>query len=125
MKKREINIIIAVVAIIIIIIGLFTFSKLNKKGLNLEDSITSLGKDFYEKYYYDSLTSKDVLDNFTDTGISINLTTINTISPIDSKIDKNIKNKKCDYEKTKVLIYPKKPFNKKDYNIKVELTCEK
>ena len=32
-------------------------------------------------------------------------------------------NKKCDYDNTKAVVYPKEPYKKNSYNIRIQLDC--
>lgn len=128
-NKKNLGIIAIVSAAIIIIIFMSIFIYNNSKTKSkttVEDTLVSLGKDFYENTYYDLLEDKKlVLSAFVDSGLNINLTNLDATINFDDEVMKTFKNKNCDFEKTKVLIYPKDPFGKTDYTIKVELKCSK
>ncbi len=122
--------IIVIVAFAFILCGLLFFRGSNEARLTR--NMESLGKSFYEEYYYSSQekVQKDMpkfLSKFEKTGIRINLKNLSKLSKTDQKLIKGMvnskTNKKCDFNKTYVIIYPQKPYNKADYKLKVNLDC--
>lgn len=107
-------------------------SKDNAKN-NLEDTLISMGRDFYENYYYDKTGKndderKDFLKKFEKQGIKINL---DNLGRYDSSTNKEklkefvnpTTEESCNYQNTKAIIYPKGNFGKTDYDIEVILDC--
>lgn len=132
MSKKKIGIIAgaAVVVIGIVVALIFILGGNNEKKLNA--NLTTLGKQFYEEFYYPSQEKsqenvKDFVKKFEKTGIKVNLENIAKISKVDkelvdSMINKKTK-KKCDAKNSYVIIYPEKPYGKTNYKIEVTLDC--
>ena len=117
------NIIILVAAILIY----------NNPKNKITRRMKAMGKDFYTSYLYETLkegrTDKElseVLAKYKDTGIKINL---RNLAQYDSgKYKEEIETfksdkKECSKNNTRVIIYPKSPYKKSDYKIKIELDC--
>lgn len=131
-ENKKIAIIIAVALVILIaIICALLFSKKSNEEI-LKVNMEKIGKTFYEDYYYPSQekSQEDVkafLEKFQQNGIKINLTNLAKVSKIDQSLINDMVNaktkKKCDFDKTYVTIYPKKPFKKDSYKMKVDLDC--
>lgn len=123
--------IILLIVFIIISIALMIGSSLLGKG-NKEDELNyrleSLGVVYYEEIYYDSIDGEkeEYLDILKDIGIKVDLgTLILNVYNEDPEFFINEKvNEKCDYDKSYVVIYPKEPYQKKDYEIEYQLECE-
>lgn len=122
--------IILLIVFIIISIALMIGSSLLGKG-NKEDELNyrleSLGVVYYEEIYYDSIDGEkeEYLDILKDIGIKVDLgTLILNVYNEDPEFFINEKeNEKCDYDKSYVVIYPKEPYQKKDYEIEYQLEC--
>ena len=66
------------------------------------------------------------MDKYSGIGFKISLENISSID--NGKYKEEVesfgsKNKKCDKLNTRAIIYPEKPYSKKDYRIEVELDC--
>ena len=109
--------IILLIVFIIISIALMIGSSLLGKG-NKEDELNyrleSLGVVYYEEIYYDSIDGEkeEYLDILKDIGIKVDLgTLILNVYNEDPEFFINEKtNKKCDYDKSYVVINPKEPY---------------
>jgi len=120
---------IVIIAIVLIII--FTFKESEEDKLN--DMLKELGINFYENFYYDQVGTNDTekkefVEKYETIGIKVNLDNLSRIDSDDTKkiVDKfvNSKTKKeCDKLNTRVIIYPKSPYEKDSYDIKTELVC--
>lgn len=131
--NKKLIILIASIALIVILLIISLVIFFNKKNVTTR-LVKTMGKDYYSEYLHKSLSNgrskKDVeiiLDKYKERGIRVNL--INLSNLFDGKYKKDIeklekKNIKCNEKTTKAVIYPKKPFGKNDYKIKVELDCE-
>ena len=129
-KNKKI-VLIVLAAVVVIVVCLIIFgNKSNEKELN--SNMEKLGVFFYEDYYYPSQkkSQKDVkkyLAKFEKSGIKINLTNLSKISKVDQKLIDSMVNsktdKKCDFDKSYVIIYPEKPFEKNNYKLDVDLVC--
>lgn len=132
MSKKKI--IIGAVVVVLVIGIIILICSCNSGEKKLTNNLEKLGKNFYEDYYYPSQakSQKDVkkyMEKFSKNGISINLDNLTKISSLDkdllNDVKKQTKDKKCDYQKTKITIVPKKSYEKKDYTLKVDLDCKK
>lgn len=123
-----------IVAVVIIVVLCFTLGfgkKSNEK--EIENSLTEMGKSFYENFYYEQVGSSSderntLLSKFTTIGIKVDLENLARYN--DGEFSKEIKelknnktNKACNKTNTKIIIYPKSPYGKTDYTIKVKLDC--
>lgn len=133
-NKKLIGFIIAgVIVVAIIIVGVLFF--LNKKDnqKELETSLTEMGREFYEDFYYEQVGSSadertNLLSKFTDIGIKVDLDNLGRYKNGEfkekiSEFKNNKTDEKCNKTNTKVVIYPKSPYGKTDYTIKTELEC--
>ena len=130
-KKNIILFSSILVVLILLIVGLIIF--FSPKNI-VTRKVKSMGKEYYSEYLWvviaEGRTNDElgqILSNYKDIGIKANLNTLS--SSFDKKnkkeIDKKIiKKYKCNSKNTKAVIYPKDPYNKDDYKIKVELDCE-
>lgn len=134
MDKKKIGIIagVAVVVIALIVGGIFLIKSLFNNESELKNNLNTLGKQFYEEFYYPSQEKsqddvKAFVKKFEKTGIKINLENIAKISKVDKNLVDSMVNKKtkekCDAKQSTVTIYPEKPYGKSDYKIEVNLEC--
>lgn len=134
MDKKKIGIIagVAVVVIALIVGGIFLIKSLLPNESELKNNLSTLGKQFYEEFYYPSQekSQEDVkafVKKFEKTGIKINLENIAKISKVDKSLVDSMVNKKtkekCDAKQSTVTIYPEKPYGKSNYKIEVNLEC--
>ena len=124
---------VAVVAVIVAAAIIFGIKGTKNPEKVLTAKLSELGTDFYENFYYDKLGSsqeerEEVLKKFTDKGIKIDLDNLFRVNSDNSEDLKSLfVNKKtgsaCDTKNTKVIIYPKDNFGKKDYKIETVLEC--
>jgi len=133
--KDERNIILSacLVLAIIIIITIVMLIRTNSPKIRkeaIENDLTKMAQDFYENFYYDSITSDlgtSQISKFEDYGIIIDLNILSRYKQEYSDKINSFKhpktNQECDREKTKAIIYPKDPYSKTDYDIKIELDC--
>lgn len=126
-KKNIIIIAISavVVATIIIVAIIFATSGKKEKKESLQETLNKLGSSFYENYYYAGMEDKQILANYTDSGVNIDMNSLNVLVPIDEHTKSLLDKNKCDYQNTKLVFYPNSPYGSTDYTIKVELACEK
>ena len=116
---------ITMVIVIGIVIALFTIGTIicaicygDKKHVDPnENYLKTYVSKFYEDDYYLSTSVEDI-KNFKDTGVTVNLESLERL--VDAKFDID-----CNLEKSTVTIYPKDPFGKKDYRITYNLECNK
>ncbi len=140
MEERKLNkkfvilisvILLLLVAIIVCLVVFSSSKKSNEKSLNT--SLTEMGRDFYENFYYEQVGSSadertNLLSKFTDIGIKVDLENLERYKDgeFKSKISEFVNNKtdeKCNKTNTKAIIYPKSPYGKTDYTIEVVLEC--
>ena len=123
-----------VVAVVIVVAAvIFGIKGTNNPEKVLTAKLSELGTDFYENFYYDQLGKsqeerEETLKKFSDKGIKIDLDNLIRLNSDNSEDLKSIfVNKKtgssCDAKNTKVIIYPKEGYGKKDYKIETVLEC--
>lgn len=129
------NCFIAITALILIIaiILIIIFNSKKSEEDKLNDMLKELGVNFYENFYYDQVGTNDTerkefVKKYETIGIKVNLDNLSRLNSDESKkmVDKfvNSKTKKeCDKSNTRVIIYPKTPYEKDSYDIKTELVC--
>ena len=118
--------------IILIVVGISLFIYFKPKNV-LNRKMKKMGEEYYTNYLYDVLKEgreeqefKKILKKYTDNGIKVNLDTLSTYKDGVYKNDINDKflNKyKCSEKNTKVIIYPKNPYNIGDFKAEVQLEC--
>ena len=115
MKKTKIVVVI-ITALILISILLICINLINKKeDKKVKKNIEIISSKFYEKSYY-TITPIELLKDFKEKGIIITLKEL--LEYEEESIDAY---KKYDITKSKVVIYPKNPYEKTDYEIKIKL----
>ncbi len=128
-KKGNGKRIFAIIGIIILLsVIVFVISFSLSKGKRAEVKLKTLAGIFYKYYYEDNSDKKDkdkikvFLSNYAASGLTIKLTDMETY--IDThKVEDYKLLKKCDKEKTTIVIYPKAPYNKEDYEIRLNMNC--
>jgi hypothetical protein len=137
MKKNKKNIIIAtslVIILVVIIILCVKNNNSNSKEKEMNDKINSLVKEYYEDYLYNQIgtdyeTRTEALKGYEQTGLNVSIynliriTNSKQLSEIEKIFVNPDTNEKCDLNNSDVFIYPKSPYNKEDYEIKINLNC--
>lgn len=129
MKKLKIIIIIGIVFLILVISGIIILvnSKVFKETLIKRD-LRKMTTEFYSIYYDEHNSNneiKDLLKNYEKSGFTIKLSDLNIYLTNRTGVTTEYKSlEKCDISNTRVTIKPKKPFNKKDVELKFELSCK-
>ena len=135
MKKKNIGIIAgAIVVVALLAVVIFLVIKGGSNESKLKDSLSDMGRDFYENFYYEQVGKSaeertNLLSKFTTVGIKIDLENLSRYD--NSKFAKDIKEnfvnskskEKCNRTNTKVVIYPKSPYGKTDYTVEAILDC--
>lgn len=123
---------VALVAIIVVVAVVIFTGGPNQES-KLKNKLELLGSDFYENFYYEQIGStqgekEEFLAKFKDLGIKVNLDNlIRHKNEEQAELQKEFVNEKtnqeCNAQNTKVVIYPKESYGKKDYKIEVILDC--
>ena len=126
LKNKNIICIVAIILVVLIILLLVINPFKKKVTVNsMSDDIKKYGVDYYTTFYYPAIEDpKDFLANFTDTGLTISLNSLQVTNKFDDKLVDSLKKKNCDLDASKVIITPKAPFGKTDYSVTVELSCK-
>ena len=119
------NVIICAAALLVVILAIvlvvvFAGGKENKEQ-KFTAELKEMGKDFYENFYYDLVVNDhgvDAISKFENTGIKVDLDNLGRRA--ESNKEKDVY-KECNKENTKVIIKPKSPYGKADYEMEVEL----
>lgn len=123
--------IVAVIAIVSVVIFKLKTPSLEEQ---FNSSLTKMGEKFYTDFYYVEISKNksatevsDFLSKFHDVGIKVNLDNLSRYNDNANKDEiakfKNSDGKACNITNTKAIIYPKSPYGKSDYTVKVELDC--
>lgn len=129
--------IITTFIIMCVFIFLVTTSVKNKQRREedkLYNTLNSVVKDFYKDYYYpvvlgdDDSTRKLNAESYKSTGITITLKELSKykVGEEDSILSqfKNYRTQMpCDYDNTKIVIYPQLPFGSEDIRIESNIVC--
>ena len=127
-RKLVIGLVIVLLALLTIFSVIVIKKSNNKNELtNIEKEITEASKDIYENYYYNMITqsgkdTKTFFEGYTKSGIRLTLD--NLIQYKNDDKFKKIFADKCDFKDTKIAIFPKEPYKKGDYEIKIDLDCK-
>ena len=122
--------------IVMSVFALLVFTGCGKKDSNNKEelikNLETMGKSFYEEFYYphQAASNEDVakfLETYSENGIKADLENISKVSVVDKELaEKMVNNKtkeKCDTKKTTITFYPKTPYGKTDYEMQVNLEC--
>ena len=132
-------ILVVVALIVLAAVGYGVYSIVGKENSNkeqLEKDLETMGRDFYEEFYYEQIATSqeggagEFLAKFSSLGIKIDL--IN----LEQYPSKNLENKsmvdgfknsktdeECNSTETRATIYPQEPYGKGDYRIETSLVC--
>lgn len=129
MKKKNVIIVLLIFLLTAIAFGIIILVNTNTFNETIVKSdLKKLTKSFYGYYYDDNDKDEDIktfLAQFKGTGLSITLGDLEIY--LEARTGKKIEYKsleKCDRANTKVIIYPKEPFNKSAIDLKYELNCK-
>ena len=136
-KENKTNLIIIIGVVVLIVVAIVLATIFGKGNGNqervLNAKLKELGVNFYENFYYDQLGEsqeerEETLKKFSDKGIKIDLDNLIRLNSDNSEdLKSSFVNKKtgssCDAKSTKVIIYPKENYGKKDYKIETVLEC--
>lgn len=109
---------------IIVLIFLIIFLFNNYKDIHLKGILGKLGDKYYQDYYYDEIEGnsdqvKSFLKTFTKKGLKISLETLGSYNGKTSlESIKELELNNCDKNKTYIIIYPQKPYDKDNFKIK-------
>ena len=113
MKRKKI---IFVIGIIILIALGISFAVIRSTENNkAKKDITIIAERFYEATYFQTM-NKEILNDFTEKGINISLSELLDIEEEDSAMYK-----KYNLNKSKIIIYPEKPYTKNSYKVEIKL----
>lgn len=114
--------VLIIIALVILLIVKMTNGNTKDYQKEVENNIKNLVKDFYEGNYYND-TDKKLIESFSKDGLKVSLNTLYVVSGNKDKVKNPKTEKECDAEKTYVMIYPKSPYGKSNYDIKYYLNC--
>ena len=124
---------IALIVLVVVIAGIgitFAFSGNEEKKLTSE--LETLGKNFYENFYYEQIGSNDeeranFLSKYSTIGIKVDLDNLaRTLDNKDEVLAKFVNSKtkqECNKTNSKITIYPQDPYGKSNYKLEVTLDC--
>ena len=137
-ENKKLILIIGAVVLLPIIVGLviwgiFGRDKEPTQEEVLKGYLQDMGVGFYEDFYYEQIGAdyearKTFLEKYKDIGIKVNLDNLSRYNAkenkekIESFVNEETK-EECDKENSKVIIYPHEPYNQKDYDMEIQLSC--
>ncbi len=128
MKKNKVIIIIICVLVVIALGIIFLVNTKKFRGYLAQKDIRKMAGIFYGYYYEENNYDKDIkkyLKDYEKSGLSITLGDLEIYLEARTGNKPNYKSlEKCDRAKSKVVTYPKEPFNKDSYDLKFELICK-
>ena len=129
------------IVITLIVLSVFIFlvvtsvkNKQRREEDKLYSTLNTVVKDFYKDYYYqivlgsDDGTRKLNAETYKTTGISLTLRELSKykVGEEDSILSqfKNYRTSvPCDYDNTKIIIYPQAPYGSEDIKIESNIVC--
>ncbi len=130
-----------ILIIIIIVLMLFTImvtksvkAKKMREENKLYTTLNQVATDFYKDYYYKIVLGSDEesrlhkAEYLKEVGINISLRElakykINDEDSILSQFKNYKTHENCDYDKTKISIYPQEPYGESDIRIETNIVC--
>ena len=131
-NKKPIGFIVGVVCIVLAIAAVLFFFVFRDNRAELNRELESIGREFYENFYYNQVGKNDkerasFLDAYSKLGIIVNLDNLaGTATNKEQLLNKFVNRKtgkKCNTANSKVTIYPKDPYGQKDYTIEASVDC--
>lgn len=132
-KNDKRILITGVIILFLIVLGTFLALTVGSTAFNLESELRVMGSDFYENFYYDQLNKSEeekvkLLSQYSSIGLKVNVDNlVRSNKEVNEEKVKGFINPKtkeeCDLENTKVIIYPKSPYGKTDYDMEVQIEC--
>lgn len=124
----SVGLILIFVFVFLISTGTIVFSKEKR----LSNDFQMLGQNFYTDFYYKQVSTgkseKEVsnfLSQFKEIGIKVSLGNIEKYNTEENnKKIKKLEKAKCSKTDSIITIYPKSPYGKNDYTLKINLKCE-
>lgn len=136
MKRKKFGRGLATFLLILLIIALgyllYTYFYGGSKEDKIERKLIKMTKTFYEEYYYDALVeekgSKDnaivYLSKYADKGLKISFGSLKEYFDTEKGNMNYTELMDCNENDTRAIIYPKSPYGKTDYSIKIKLACD-
>ncbi len=129
--SRIIAIIAVVVSTLVLVVNI-AMGSIFREDRVAERALLSLAKEYYESYYYDrfSGTTSDlssVFEKYSEIGFAS--VSLRQLLLVDNRrfapYASSFKNSRyaCNPELTTIKIYPKEPYGKTDYDVKINLSC--
>lgn len=124
---------VGLIVVLVVVLFLTKGIRLSQEE-KLNKSLTKMGEEFYTEFYYSEISKNksssevsEFLSKFKDVGIKVNLDNLSRYNDNANEDEianfKNDNGTECNKTNTRAVIYPKSPYGKKDYTIKVELDC--
>ena len=132
MNKKRIIIYGIILALVATVVLLVVLSAKEKNALSTNETLTqqleSYGEKFYEDYYFNQTQTIDGLElsSFVESGIPVTLTKMAELFVVvEADLIKTMVkgDKVCNFDNTKVVIYPEEPFNRTSYRLETFLDC--
>lgn len=136
-KQKKIILYSGLGIVLIVIVLIFVLFNNKEEKLSNKDKVQKYLEDkvsnYFEESYYDQMDSltgdiKSFLSNFKKEGITVSVEVMIQQRIIsETEAEKELVNKdtkeKCDYNQTRVIIYPEEPYKKDSYKLETKLYC--
>ena len=127
-NKVNVGIIVIIFLIIILTIGIIFIKKdeIKEEKNDYELEIINIGRKYYKESFYPTIDDalKD-LQEFSENGLNFDLKTLNEFQSFSGQLKNYLNKQKCNYENSKIFIYPEPSFKDNDFDIELYLDCNK
>lgn len=138
MNKKLVIVLLIIFIIILGFLSIVFIKNLQKEEKDYVSELTNIGNDAYSEYYYKVISIdknetevKAYLKKYENTGLSFDLESLKGYAINQDKteyyelINEFLeKNKKCDENRSMVIIYPNEPYGNTDFTSEIKLNCE-
>jgi len=124
-KKNILSVIAIFILIAIIVIIVVVGSSKKEVQADYEKEILDIGSKYFTDELY-SLIDNPVtaLQELEETGLLLDFTTLNSYQEFSDNTKKILNDAKCDYDTSRVIIYPESPFKVNSFTTELFLDCE-
>ena len=138
MRKKLAIIFLIIFILILGFLSIVFINNLNKNEKDYVSELTNIGNEAYSEYYYKIMAIdknetdlKAYLKKYETTGLKFDLEALKGYAINQEKADYyNLineflsKNKKCNENGTKVIVYPKEPYGATDFTSEIKFNCD-
>ena len=130
---RKIMMVLIIVMMLTVVVFAI-YKAINTPEKMTKDRITSYAREYYEEYFYPKVKNgvsadnfESVMKNYAENGVDNGRVALRQLLLFDGGKYKNELSsisEFCDIDQTYVEIYPEKPYNKENYRMKFNYSCD-